>query len=279
MSVEEFDDTRAPLLSHIVELRTRLIYSVLAFFVAFGISFYFARDIYAFLVAPLSEAYPDPSSRRMIYTGLAEAFLTYIKVGLFGAVFLSFPFTAFQLYRFIAPGLYKREKFVVLPFLLAAPVLFITGAAMAYYVVFPAAWRFFLGFESLGGLEGGMSIMLEARVGEYLSLAMHILIAFGVSFQLPVVLTLLARAGFVTSQGLRKGWRYAMVGIVTFAAVVTPPDVFSQIGLSIPLYLLYELSILSCRWVERGMAKDEDPLQDAPIEDKEAPHAQHEMDS
>lgn len=272
MNADDFEDTRAPLLAHIVELRTRLIYSVLAFFVAFGISFYFARDIYAFLVAPLSDAYPDPASRRMIYTGLAEAFLTYIKVGMFGAVFLSFPFTSFQLYRFIAPGLYKRERFVVLPFLVAAPVLFILGAAMAYYVVFPAAWRFFLGFESLGGLEGGMSIMLEARVGEYLSLAMHILIAFGVSFQLPVVLTLLARAGFVTSTGLRKGWRYAMVGIVAFAAVVTPPDVFSQIGLSIPLYLLYELSILSCRWVERRMPQ-EDPSEYPLPENEESPHA------
>lgn len=269
----DFADTRAPLLAHIIELRTRLIYSFLAFFVAFGVSFYYAENIYAFLVAPLSEAYPDPASRRMIYTGLAEAFLTYIKVGMFGALFLSFPFTAFQLYRFIAPGLYKRERFVVLPFLVAAPVLFILGAAMAYYVVFPAAWRFFLGFESLGGLEGGMSIMLEARVGEYLALAMHILIAFGVSFQLPVVLTLLARAGFVTSAGLRKSWRYAVVGIVAFAAVVTPPDVFSQIGLSIPLYLLYELSILSCRWVERGMQTEEDPLPDAPLQDEEAPHA------
>lgn len=268
---EDFDATRAPLLAHIIELRQRLIYSVLAFFIAFGISFYFAKDIYAFLVAPLSEAYPDPSSRRMIYTGLAEAFLTYIKVGLFGAVFLSFPFTAFQLYRFIAPGLYKRERFVVLPFLVAAPVLFVTGAAVAYYIIFPAAWKFFLGFESLGTLEGGMSIMLEARVGEYLALAMHILIAFGISFQLPVVLTLLARAGFVTSDGLKRGRKYAIVGIVTFAAIVTPPDIFSQIGLSIPLYLLYELSILSSRWVERKIPKDQ-ATQEVDL------HARYEMD-
>jgi sec-independent protein translocase protein TatC len=257
-NADAFESSRAPLMAHIIELRKRLIYSVIAFAAAFGISFYFAEHIYAFLVEPLSEAYPDPASRRLIYTGLAEAFLTYIKIGFFGAVFLSFPFTAFQLYRFIAPGLYAREKFVVLPFLLAAPVLFVAGAAIAYYLIFPAAWRFFLGFESLGTLHGGMSIMLEARVGEYLAIAMHILIAFGVSFQLPVVLTLLARAGFVKSETLRKGRKYALVAIVTFAGIITPPDVFSQIGLSIPLYLLYELSILSGSWIERKIPKEDE---------------------
>lgn len=267
MSTEDFESSRAPLMAHLLELRTRLLYSIVAFAVAFGISFYFAEQIYAFLVAPLSEAYPDPASRRMIYTGLAEAFLTYIKIGFFGAIFLSFPFTAFQLYRFIAPGLYKREKFVVLPFLIAAPILFAAGAAMAYYLIFPAAWKFFLGFESLGGLHGGMSIMLEARVGEYLAIAMHILIAFGVSFQLPVVLTLLARAGFVKSQSLKKGRRYAIVAIVIFAGIITPPDIFSQIGLSIPLYLLYEISILSSSWIEKKIPKEDDV------------YARYEMDS
>lgn len=272
---EQLDDSRAPLMVHIIELRNRLIYSVLAFVVAFGVCFSFAEDIYGFLVAPLAEAYPDPSSRRMIYTGLAEAFLTYIKVGFFGAVFLSFPFTAFQLYRFIAPGLYKRERFVVLPFLLAAPVLFVAGAAMAYYLIFPAAWKFFIGFESAVGLHGGMPIMLEARVGEYLSLAMHVLIAFGVSFQLPVVLTLMAKAGFVTSAALKRGRRYAIVAVVVFAGVITPPDVFSQIGLSIPLYLLYELSIFSARLIERNRAAEDD----TPDEDKDSPDARYEVDS
>lgn len=254
---EEFDTSRAPLMEHIIELRTRLIYSILAFAVAFGVCFYFAEPIYAFLVEPLAAAYPDPSSRRMIYTGLAEAFVTYMKLGLFGGLFLAFPFIAFQLYRFIAPGLYKRERFVVLPFLLAAPVLFIAGAALAYFFVIPLAWKFFLGFEHTAVQGMGLPIMLEARVGEYLSLTMHILIAFGAAFQLPVVLTLLARAGFVKSASLKRCRKYALVGIVAIAAIVTPPDVFSQIGLSIPLYLLYELSIISCRMMERQAAENE----------------------
>ncbi|MCH2548127.1 MAG: twin-arginine translocase subunit TatC, partial [Alphaproteobacteria bacterium] len=240
----------APLMAHVIELRTRLIYSVIAFAIAFGICFSFAEPIYAFLVEPLADAYPDPSTRRMIYTGLAEAFVTYMKLGLFGGVFLAFPVIAFQLYRFIAPGLYKRERFVVLPFLLAAPILFIIGAALAYYFVIPMAWKFFLGFEHAAVQGMGLPIMLEARVGEYLSLTMHILIAFGVAFQLPVVLTLMARAGFVKSSNLGRYRKYALLGIITLSAVITPPDIFSQIGLSIPLYLLYELSIISCRMIE-----------------------------
>lgn len=257
MHEDSFEATRAPLMEHIVELRKRLIYSILAFAAAFGVCFYYAEPIYAFLVEPLAGAYPDPSSRRMIYTGLAEAFVTYMKLGLFGGVFLAFPFIAFQLYRFIAPGLYRRERFVVLPYLMAAPVLFLMGAALAYFFIIPLAWKFFLGFEQ-AAVEGmGLPIMLEARVGEYLALTMHILIAFGMAFQLPVVLTLLARAGFVKSAALKRGRRYALVAIVTVAAIITPPDVFSQIGLSIPLYLLYELSILACRAIERQAEENE----------------------
>lgn len=242
--------TRAPLIEHIIEFRQRLMYSALAFMLGFGVCFYYAEAIYAYLVAPLAEAYPQEEARRMIYTGLAEAFLTYVKVGLFGGLFLSFPVIAFQLYRFIAPGLYRKEKRVMLPFLLAAPILFVMGSALAYYFVFPMAWKFFIGFESQGG-NGALPVILEARVSEYLSLTMHILIAFGLAFQLPVVLTLLARAGFVNPAMLAKGRKYALIAIVTVAAVLTPPDVFSQIGLSIPLYLLYELSILSSRWMEQ----------------------------
>lgn len=253
----EFEPTRAPLMEHIVELRTRLIYSLLSFAVAFGVCFSFAEPIYAFLVEPLAEAYPDPSTRRMIYTGLAEAFITYMKLGLFGGVFLAFPMIAFQLYRFIAPGLYKRERFVVLPFLLAAPALFLTGSALAYYFVIPMAWKFFIGFETTAVQGLGLPIMLEARVGEYLSLTMHILIAFGAAFQLPVVLTLMARAGFVKSAALKRYRKYAVLAIITLSAVITPPDIFSQIGLSIPLYLLYELSIISCRFMEPHA--DQDP--------------------
>lgn len=262
---EDFEASRAPLMEHLIELRQRLVYSAVAFMAAFLICFFYAEPIYRFLVEPLAHAYPDPEARRMIYTGLAEAFLTYMKLGLFGGLFLAFPVIAFQLYRFLAPGLYKREKHVVLPFLLAAPLLFIAGAALAYYFVFPMAWKFFLSFETTGG--DALPIMLEARVGEYLALTMHILIAFGVAFQLPVVLTLLARAGFVKAEKLARGRKYALIGVVTASAVLTPPDVFSQIGLSIPLYLLYECSILSCRWVERQA--DHEPAKD----DEETSHA------
>lgn len=253
----EFEQTRAPLMEHLLELRRRLMISVAAFFTAFLVCFYFAEPIYRFLVEPLAASYPDPSSRRLIYTGLTEAFMTYVQLGLFGALFLSFPVLAFQLYRFIAPGLYRREKRVVWPFLVAAPLLFVAGAALAYYYIFPMAWQFFVSFETTGKDAGGLPIVLEARVSEYLSLVMQILIAFGAAFQLPVVLTLLARAGFVKSDSLARGRKYALIAILTVAAVLTPPDVLSQIGLSIPLYLLYECSILTCRWVERSAGTDE----------------------
>lgn len=229
-----------------MELKRRIIYSLLAFFVASGVSYYFAEGIYGFLVQPLADAFSNPSHRRLIYTGLTEAFLTYLKLAVFAGFFASFPVIATQLYLFLAPGLYKKERRALVPYLVAAPSLFLAGAAFVYYLIFPAAWKFFLGFES-AGLNGGLPIQLEAKVSDYLSLAMHLMVAFGLSFQLPVVLVLLVRSGMVELETLRKGRRYAIVLIVIVAAFITPPDIFSQIALSVPLYLLYEISILLCR--------------------------------
>lgn len=239
-----------PLLEHLKELKKRLIYCLLAFFVASGASYYFAAEIYSFLVQPLADAFPSPEHRRLIYTSLTEAFMTYLKLSVFAGFFLSFPVIATQLYLFLAPGLYKKERRALVPYLVAAPSLFLAGAAFVYYLIFPAAWRFFLGFESTG-VAGGLPIQLEAKVSDYLGLVMHLMMAFGLSFQLPVVLVLLVRSGMVELDTLKKGRRYAIVLIVTVAAFITPPDIFSQIALSVPLYLLYEISILLCRNVNK----------------------------
>lgn len=237
---------KQPLLEHLIELRRRLMICIIAFLIATAFCYGFARDVYAFLVQPLAEAFPNPEHRRMIYTSLIEAFVTYLKLAVFAGFFLSFPIIAAQLYLFLAPGLYKKERKAFIPYLVAAPALFLTGAAFVYYLIFPAAWRFFLGFET-GSDAGGLPIQLEARVGEYLSLVMHLIMAFGLSFQLPVVLVLLVRSGMMKLETLKRGRRYAVVIIVAVAAFITPPDVFSQIALSVPLYLLYEISILLCK--------------------------------
>lgn len=247
---------KQPLLEHLQELKKRLIYCLFAFFICTGISYYFAREIYAFLVQPLADAFPDDSNRRMIYTGLAEAFLTYLKLAVFAGFFASFPVIASQLYLFLAPGLYKNERKALIPYLVAAPTLFIAGASFVYYLIFPAAWKFFLGFESAGGV-GSLPIQLEAKVSDYLDIVMHLMIAFGLSFQLPVILVLLVRSGIMELETLKKGRRYAIVIIVTVAAFITPPDIFSQIALSVPLYFLYELSIFICRNVEKKTEVDD----------------------
>lgn len=237
------DLPQQPLLAHLIELKRRLIICILTYAAATALCYMAAGDIYGFLVRPLAEAFPDPEHRHLIYTGLTEAFVTYLKLAVFAGFFISFPVLASQFYLFMAPGLYKQERRALIPYLVAAPLLFIAGAAFAYYGIFPAAWKFFLSFESPGG-AGGLPIQLEARVGDYLSIAMHLIVAFGLSFQLPVVLVLLVRAGVITIDNLRRGRRYAVVAIVVVAAFVTPPDIFSQIALSVPLYLLYEMSIL-----------------------------------
>ncbi|NTU77772.1 MAG: twin-arginine translocase subunit TatC [Alphaproteobacteria bacterium] len=244
------EDRHQPLLDHLIELRKRLIYSLLAVGATTMVCYFLAPEIYAFLVHPLAQA-TEGEPRRLIYTGLTEAFVTYLKLALWAGCFLAFPVVAAQIWMFVAPGLYKNERRAFLPFLAATPVLFLLGAALAYYMVFPLAWKFFLSFE-MPAAPGALPIQLEARVGEYLSLSMTIIFAFGLAFQLPVVLVLLTRAGLLTAAKLSQFRRYAVVLIFVVAAVLTPPDVISQISLAVPLMLLYEASIWAARWVEKG---------------------------
>jgi sec-independent protein translocase protein TatC len=254
--LDDLDDRQMPLLDHLIELRNRLMYSCIAIFLGFLVCYFFAEEIYAFLVQPLADIYQGQTGRRMIYTGLAEAFFTYLKVAFWAGAFLTFPFVAIQLWLFIAPGLYRTEKRAFLPFLAATPILFFLGGAMVYYFIFPLAWRFFLSFETAPG-EGALPIELEARVGEYLSLVMKLIFAFGLSFQLPVALTLMGRVGLITSEQLARNRKFAIVAVFVVAAIITPPDVISQVGLAIPILLLYELSIIAVRIVEKRRAEAE----------------------
>ena len=249
---------KMPLFDHLVELRRRLTWTIVVLFVVFIICFvFFANDIFEFLVQPLAHVlakYSD-TPHRMIFTALQEKFLVNIKVSLFASLFITFPFIAIQFWLFVAPGLYKRERRALAPYLVATPILFFMGGALVYYFIFPLAWKFFLSFEQ-SGAHGGIPIQLEAKVDQYLSLVMQLIFAFGLCFQLPVLLTLLARVGLIGSAGLKAKRKYAIVVAFVMAAVLTPPDVISQIGLAVPILLLYEVSIFAVKMVERGRAKE-----------------------
>lgn len=251
-NVKDLDDTRAPLLDHLIELRTRVIRALLALAVGFGLCLYFADEILGMLVQPLKQAFPNGEGQ-LIFTKLPEVFFVELKVALFAGFMVSFPVIANQLWAFVAPGLYAREKKAFLPFLLATPVLFGAGAALAYFVVMPTAFRFFLDF---GGETGGMQVQALPSAGEYLSLVMQFILGFGVTFLLPVLLLLLHRAGIVSRVQMAGARRYVIVGIFVIAAIVTPPDPGSQIILAVPLWLLFEASLVLMRLQERAVEAD-----------------------
>jgi sec-independent protein translocase protein TatC len=252
------EEQESSFFSHLTELRKRLINSFIFLIIFFTGCYFFAENLYGFLVEPFANAVKnDGTDRRLIFTALQETFLTYLKISFFAAFFVTCPFILIQIWKFIAPGLYKHEKIAILPYLILTPILFFLGGLLVYYLIMPLAIKFFLSFES-SGISTNLPIQLEAKVNEYLSLVMKLIFAFGISFQLPVVLSLLARIGIVDSKFLKKRRKYVVVIIFTAAAILTPPDPITQIGLAIPLLILYELSIFSVKIIENKNLKKND---------------------
>jgi len=250
-------ENKLPFTGHLMELRKRLLWVFVAMAIGTGICFIFVENIYGFLVEPLANAMGDESTNRLIYTGLTEAFFTYLKVAFFAGVFLTFPILLLQFWQFLAPALYKNEKMAFLPFLIATPVLFFAGGAVVYFGIIPAAWPFFLSFQS-GGAETALPIQLEARVSEYLDLIMTLIFAFGLCFQLPVLLTLMGKAGLVKSATLKSKRKYAIIFAFVVAAFLTPPDVISQVGLALSVLFLYEISIILVALFEKKKNAESD---------------------
>jgi len=249
---EDIDATKAPLIEHLIELRRRLMWALAAIFVAFVVCFWFAKPIYNLLLWPYRLAAGVDAPIELIYTAPQEFFFTQVKLALFGAIFIAFPVIASQLYMFVAPGLYRNERQAFLPFLIATPILFLIGAALVYFVAMPLAMTFFLSMQETG--DQPVQILLTAKVSEYLSLIMVLIMGFGICFQLPVLLTLLAKAGLVTSASLKHYRRHAILGVFVVAAVLTPPDPVSQVALALPTLLLYEVSIFAVKMVEKKRA-------------------------
>lgn len=259
-------EEKAPLLEHLIELRKRLLWSVGALFIAFGLCWTVAGDLFEFLAKPLIDAFGDQADAKLIFTSLTEKFFVDIKIGFYAALFVTFPIIANQLWRFVAPGLYKNEQRALLPYLVASPVLFFTGGAIVYYGIMPLAWNFFLSYQNVDPGAAASSDFIEIvalpKVSEYLSLVIKLIFAFGLFFQMPVALTLMAQAGIVSADGLASKRKYAIVIMFGVAAILTPPDIISQIGLALPGLLLYEISIFLARRIERKREKGWDPAMD-----------------
>lgn len=241
---------KMPLHWHLKELRWRVLTCIVFFALATAISYCYAKEIYDFLAQPLVNASNDDYSRRLIFTGLTEAFFTYLKLAIFAGLIISFPVFAYHLYKFLAPGLYRSEKMALLPYLVFSPTLFLAGAALVYYYVIPTAWAFFLSFESIGS-GSDVKLILEARISEYLELITSLILGFGLAFQMPLILILLVQTQVLNAANLENKRRLSIVIIFVIAAILTPPDVISQIALAVPLILLYEISIVICKLIEK----------------------------